>query len=264
MDGQTQKATHGRLTGKRAVVTGSAMGLGAAIARRFALEGAEVACVDINAVSNAELVRSIERDGGRAVSIIGDVSIADQVEQIGKACDRCLGGVDILVNNAGIIPARNTALDSTEEDWDRCLRVNLKSVFLMSRMAVPRLISAGGGSIVNLSSITGLVGLPIRPAYSASKGAIASLTRQMAVDFGPQNVRVNALCPSFVITDLNREMFDRMKEEKLPWERMIARHPLRRLGEPEDVAYAALYLASDESRWVTGISLPVDGGYTAE
>jgi NAD(P)-dependent dehydrogenase (short-subunit alcohol dehydrogenase family) len=130
-------------------------------------------------------------------------------------------------------------------------------------MVISRMFRQGGGSIINMSSITGLVGLPVRPAYSASKGAISSLTRQMAVDFGPRNIRVNAINPSFVITDINREMFDRMKEYREPWERMIEQHPLGRLGQPEDVAYATVYLASDESRWVTGICMPVDGGYTA-
>jgi NAD(P)-dependent dehydrogenase (short-subunit alcohol dehydrogenase family) len=117
--------------------------------------------------------------------------------------------------------------------------------------------------VINMSSITGLVGLPVRPAYSASKGAVAILTKQMAEDFGPKGIRVNAINPSFVITHINRAMFDKMKAEGAPWERMLEMHPLRRLGEPLDVANAALFLASDEARWITGVTLPVDGGYTA-
>jgi NAD(P)-dependent dehydrogenase (short-subunit alcohol dehydrogenase family) len=134
----------------------------------------------------------------------------------------------------------------------------------MSRLAISRMIhQRRGGSIINISSIAGLVGLPVRPAYCASKGAISLLTKQMAVDFGKHGIRVNAIHPSFVITDINRAMFEQMRAEKAPWEKMIEQHPLGGLGQSADVAMAAVYLASHESRWITGISLPVDGGYTA-
>jgi NAD(P)-dependent dehydrogenase (short-subunit alcohol dehydrogenase family) len=239
------------------------MGLGEAIARTFAREGASVVCVDIKPEQNQVVVNSIGATGGVAFSVIGDAASSADVERIGRETEQHLGGIDILVNNAGVIPSRETVLNTKEEDWDTSLRVNVKSVFLMSRMAIPRMIKQGAGSIINMSSITGLVGLPVRPAYGASKGAVSLLTKQMAVDFGQQNIRVNAINPSFVVTDINRAMFDEMKAQKTPWEKMIEQHPLGRLGEPEDVAYAAVYLASDESRWVTGICLPVDGGYTA-
>lgn len=254
---------HGRLAGKRAVVTGAAMGLGEAIASSFAREGAHVVCVDRDAESNAATVSAIREGGGTAHAVVGDVGVAADVERMGQEIDALLGGIDVLVNNAGVIPSRETVIDTTVEDWDETLRVNVGGVFLMSRMAIPRLIRAGGGAIVNMSSITGLVGLPVRPAYSASKGAVAILTRQMAVDFGKHGIRVNAINPSFVITNINRELFERMKAEGPPWEEMLAQHPLGCLGEPDDVAHAAVYLASDESRWVTGVLLPVDGGYTA-
>jgi NAD(P)-dependent dehydrogenase (short-subunit alcohol dehydrogenase family) len=239
------------------------MGLGECIASMFAREGAVVVCVDIKSDRNKEVAQRIRATGGRAFSVVGDVSDASDVELIGRQIDQLLGRIDVLVNNAGIIPSRETVVDTTEEDWDRSLQVNVKSVFLVSRMAIARMFKHGGGSIINMSSIAGLVGLPVRPAYCASKAAVASLSRQMAVDFGPHNIRVNAINPSFVITEINRTMFERMKEEKAPWEKMLEQHPLHSLGEPEDVAYAAVYLASDESRWVTGICLPVDGGYTA-
>jgi NAD(P)-dependent dehydrogenase (short-subunit alcohol dehydrogenase family) len=154
-------------------------------------------------------------------------------------------------------------LDTTEADWDETMRVNVKGVFLMSKAVLPAMIARGSGTIVNLSSITGLVGLPVRPAYSASKGAVAILTKQLAVDFGRHGVRVNALSPSFVITSINRQLFERMQAEGEPWERLLDQHLLRRLGEPRDVANAALFLASDEAGWITGVTLPVDGGYTA-
>lgn len=238
------------------------MGLGEAIARMFAHESATVICVDLNSERNEIVVQSIVASGGKAVSLIGDVATASDVERVGHEIDRHVSHIDILVNNAGVISSRETVVDLAEANWDESLRVNVKSVFLMSRMVVPRMLKHGG-SIINMSSITGVVGLPVRPAYSASKAAVASLARQMAVDFGGYNIRVNAIAPSFVITDINRAMFRKMQEEKIPWEKVLEQHPLGKLGEPDDVAYAAVYLASDESRWVTGINLPVDGGYTA-
>ena len=259
----TGELRSGRLAGKRALVTGAAAGLGKAIAHRFAEEGARVVVVDIQEQASHQVVESIRQQGGEAHAVVGDVGSSSQVERIVSATHSLLEGIDILVNNAGIIPSRETVLDTREEDWDKTLRVNAKGVFLMSRSVIPGMIRQGGGAIVNMSSVAGLVGLPIRSAYGASKGAVSILTRQMAVDFGKHNVRVNAINPSFVITDLNREMFRRLKEDAAAWTEMIQQHPLGRLGEPGDVADAAVYLASDEARWVTGVLLPVDGGFTA-
>ncbi len=259
----TGELRSGRLAGKRALVTGAAAGLGKAIAHRFAEEGARVVVVDIQEQASHQVVESIRQQGGEAHAVVGDVGSSSQVERIVSATHSLLEGIDILVNNAGVIPSRETVVDTREEDWDKTLRVNAKGVFLMSRSVIPGMIRQGGGAIVNMSSVAGLVGLPIRPAYGASKGAVSILTRQMAVDFGKYNVRVNAINPSFVITDLNREMFRRLKEDAAAWTEMIQQHPLGRLGEPGDVADAAVYLASDEARWVTGVLLPVDGGFTA-
>jgi NAD(P)-dependent dehydrogenase (short-subunit alcohol dehydrogenase family) len=252
-----------RLAGKVAIVTGAAMGLGEAIARRFAEEGARVACVDIRPEPTDVVVDAIRADGGEALSLEGSVADAADTQRVVAITRERFARIDILVNNAGILPSRETVLDTTEADWDDTMRVNVKGVFLMSRAVVPTMIGQGAGAIVNLSSITGVVGLPIRPAYSASKGAVAILTKQMAVDFGRHGIRVNALSPSFVITSINRAMFDRMRAEGAPWERLLDQHLLRRLGDPRDVADAALFLASDEARWITGVVLPVDGGYTA-
>ena len=252
-----------RLSGKIAVVTGSAMGLGEAIARGFARQGAKVACIDLQPAPNEALVADIKSGGGDAISLIGDVARAADTERLAKAVTGHYGRIDILVNNAGVLPSRETVLHTSEADWDETMRVNVKGVFLMSKAVIPEMIKAGGGAIVNMSSSTGLVGLPVRPAYSASKGAVAILTKQMAVDFGGDNIRVNALSPSFVITAINKPMFDKMKEEGEPWERLLDMHPLRHLGQPEDVAHAAIFLASDEASWITGVILPVDGGYTA-
>ena len=253
-----------RLESKRAVVTGAAMGLGEAIAHTFSQEGADVVCVDVKAGPNEETVEAIQAVGGTAHSVIGDVGNATDSTRVVEEALGHLGGIDILVNNAGVIPSRETVVDTTEGDWDETLRVNAKGTFLMSKAVLPHMIDNHAGSIINMSSITGLVGLPVRPAYCASKGAVAILTRQMAVDFGKDNIRVNAINPSFVITNINRAMFDNLKADEKGWQKMIDHHPLGRLGEPNDVAYAAVYLASDEARWITGVLLPVDGGYTAQ
>ena len=253
----------GRLKNKCAIVTGAAMGLGEGIARRFAQEGARVVCVDIKNEPNEAVVNSIRQEGGEAHGLIGDIANATDVKRLVKEAQSLLGGIDILVNNAGVIPSRETVVNTSEADWDETIRVNVKGVFLMCQSVISHMVDRGGGSVINMSSITGLVGLPVRPAYCASKGAVSILTRQMAVDFGKDRIRVNAINPSFVITDINRAMFDKMKAEKKPWEDILALHPLGRLGEPSDVAHAAVYLASDESQWVTGVLLPVDGGYTA-
>jgi NAD(P)-dependent dehydrogenase (short-subunit alcohol dehydrogenase family) len=259
----TGAAGRGRLSGKAALVTGAAMGLGEAIARRFAAEGARVACVDVRREPAEAVAEAIRAGGGDAFVEVADVGRAADAAAVVAAVEARLGRIDVLVNNAGVIPSRETLVDTAEADWDETLRVNLKGVFLMSRAALPGMVRRGGGALVNLSSITGMVGLPVRPAYSASKGGVAILTRQMAVDYGRHGIRVNAVAPSFVITSINRAMFDRMRAEGAAWERLLDEHPLRFLGEPADVASAVLFLASDEARWITGVVLPVDGGYTA-
>ena len=257
------RAPHLRLSGKVAIVTGTAMGLGEAIARRFGEEGARIVCVDVRPGPNDAVVDLIRAEGGEALSVEANVAVAADTARVAEITLDRYGRIDILVNNAGILPSRETVLETTEADWDETMRVNVKGAFLMSRAVLPTMIAQGSGAILNLSSITGLVGLPIRPAYSASKGAVAILTKQMAVDFGRHGVRVNAISPSFVITNINRAMFERMQADGAPWERLLDQHLLRRLGEPRDVADAALFLASDEARWITGVVLPVDGGYTA-
>ena len=263
---ETENMSGTRLKGKRALVTGAARGLGQAIARRFVLEGGRVVCLDIRAQLNescVESIRSLGPEDAEVQAVSGDVGDSGQVERMVEESESLLGGIDVLVNNAGVIPSRKSVVETPEADWDETFRVNAKGVFLMSQAVIPRMIEQGGGSIINMSSIGGLVGLPVRMSYCATKGAVSLLTRQMAVDFGKDNVRVNAINPSYIVTDLTREMLDRLKADPPTWQRFMDQHPLGRLGEPEDVAQAAVFLASDESKWVTGVLLPVDGGYTA-
>jgi NAD(P)-dependent dehydrogenase (short-subunit alcohol dehydrogenase family) len=172
------------------------------------------------------------------------------------------GQLDVLVNNAGIMASRTNVVDSTEEDFERTLAGNLTSVFRMCKYAMPELLRSRG-NIINIASMAGLKGSPARAAYGASKGGVVILTKGMALDYAPQGVRVNAICPAFVETELNRDFLAELRRTG-EIAALVGRHPLGFLGEPDDVAYAAVYLASDEARWITGLALPVDGGMSAE
>ena len=254
-----------RLKDKAALVTGAGSGIGRAAAALFASEGARVACADLSHASAEETVAEIERIGGRAVALSGDVSVAEDVAGMVDGAVDALGQLDIVVNSAGVT-ARNALPPGSDPDdvWDRVIEVNLRGTYLVSRCAVVHMQRGGGGSIVNLASTMGMVGYPpglggaLNP-YPPSKGGVIQLTRNMAVDLARDGIRVNCLCPGFVETDLTKSLTD----DPPTLEMLESRHPLGRLGRPEEVAYAALYLASDESSYVTGAALTVDGGYTA-
>ena len=255
-----------RLNDKTALVTGAGSGIGRAAAMLFASEGAGVACADLSHASAEDAAAEIERLGGRAVALSGDVSVAaDAAGMVDGAVD-ALGRLDIVVNSAGVT-ARNALPPGSDPDdvWDRVIEVNLKGTYLVSRCAVAHMRRGGGGSIVNLASTMGMVGYPpglggaLNP-YPPSKGGVIQLTRNMAVDLARDNVRVNCLCPGFVETDLTKSL----TADPPTREMLESRHPLGRLGRPEEVANAALYLASDEASYVTGAALTVDGGYTAQ
>lgn len=248
-----------RLAGKVALITGGASGIGRATALLFAHEGAAVSVVDVDEAGGRAVVQEIIEAGGRAIFVRCDVTQAADCQRAVQQTVEKLGSLDILFNNAGII-RRATVLETTEEEWDRVMAVNVKSVFLLSKYAIPIMAQAGGGVIINTASGWGLVGGRKAAAYCASKGAVVNLTRAMALDHGEQNIRVNCICPGDTDTPMLRDEAQQLGE---PYEKFLAeaaRRPLQRIGRVEDIAQAALYLASDASSFVTGTVLVVDGG----
>ncbi len=250
-----------RLAGKVALVTGGAVGIGRAIAEAFLREGARVAIGDVDR-QRGEQTRQELSALGPIRFIQGDVSRAEEARQMVEETVVAFGRLDVLVNNAGVTH-RGTVVDTEEADWDRVVAVNLKGIYLCSKYAIPHMIRAGGGSIINIGSIASVIGLQENAAYNASKGGVLALTRNMAVDYAVHGIRVNALCPAMILTPM-LEQFIRIQPDPEAYVRRVEQAiPLGRIGRPEDVAPAAVFLASDESRFVTGSALMVDGGYTA-
>lgn len=249
-------AGNGKLKGKVAIVTGASRGIGRAIAKKLAEEGARVV-VNYNSSSKEaeDLQREITESGGEALLFKADVSISRDVQSMVEATIAKFGRVDILVNNAGII-FRKRILESTEEEWDRTLDVNLKSVYLCSKAVAPIMIGQKRGKIVNISSISGVNSPPSAvevPDYTASKAGVIGLTRALAVDLAP-TINVNVVCPGAIETDMLAQMSEQARSGRM------AETPLKRFGRPEEIAAAVLYLASDDSDFVTGETLVVSGG----
>ncbi len=249
----------GSLTGKRALIAGGASGIGRATALLFAREGAAISVVDLDEVGGRAVGKEIDHEGSRAIFVPCDVTQAGDCQRAVKQTVRDLGGLDVLVNSAGIIRRANV-LETTEAEWDQVMAVNVKSVFLLSKYAIPVLAEAGGGVIINVASGWGLVGGPRAAAYCASKGAVVQLTKSMALDHGRQNIRVNCICPGDTDTPMLRDEARQLGEPMEQFLADAAERPLGRVGRPEDIAEAALYLASDASSFVTGTALVVDGG----
>ncbi|MBF8286310.1 MAG: short-chain dehydrogenase/reductase [Dehalococcoidia bacterium] len=248
----------GRLEGKTAFVTGSASGIGRAIATVFAREGACVTVADVNEEGGNETVRLIAAEGSTAKFIRTDVTSEDNVREAIETTAGVSGRLDVLVNNAGIVHMAGV-IDTKVEDWERVLNTNLRGMFFTSKHAIPYMQKQGGGAIVNIASIGSLVGILAHAAYNASKGGVVALSRQMAVDYGPNNIRINCVCPTATDTPLIRNA----GAGRRALQSIADGHPLRRIAQPEDIAWAVLFLASDEARCITGAVLPVDAGWTA-
>ena len=249
-----------RLQDKVAFISGAGGGMGRLAAEIFAREGARIVALDITDDGLRETAESVRGDGGEIVTVTGNVALAGDVQRAIDEGVAAFGRLDVLYNNAGIFPDEDQAIvDFDEEVFQRVLDVNLKGVALCCKYGIPRLVEAGGGSVINVASFVALMGCTVpQDAYTASKGAVLSLTRSLAVQYGPRGVRANAICPGPILTPMLESLFP-SEEERL---KRLNRIPLGRFGRAEDVVYAALYLASDESSWTTGTTFVVDGGIT--
>ena len=251
----------GRLENKVATITGAASGMGRATAALFAREGAAVLLADVDEHGGAVAAAQIAAEGGRAAFLRADVSRSEDVRRMVETALERFGALDVLFNNAGIAGESGRLADQSEENWGRVLAINLTGVYHGMRHAIPVMLERGGGSIISTASVAGMVGWVGAAAYSASKAAVINLTRTAAIEYARWNIRVNCICPGVIQTPLLDGSHGGSIEAKR--DRLLRMQPMPRLGTPEDVARLALFLASDESAFVTGAAMVVDGGYTA-
>ena len=251
-----------RLDGKIAIITGASAGIGKASATLFAKEGAALGLIDINDIDGEVVAKQIEAEGGKARYIHADVSSADELEIAIDAFAKEFGGIDVLYNNAGGATPRDAhLLDMPLGEFDHAIGLNLFGPFVACRFAIPYMHERGGGSIINTASIRSMIGTSGADGYTAAKGGVVTLTRALALQCAPKRIRVNAIAPGAVVTERVRALMEQGNDSG-PDEKMVKRHLLG-LGKPEDVAPVALFFASDDSRWITGQILPVDGGASA-
>ena len=248
-----------RLQDKVAIITGGGSGMGRTASQMFAAEGAKVVVAEFDTRSGEETVGLVTDAGGQATFVQADVSVEDDARRMVEAAASVYGRVDVLYNNAGVMPeADHSVIDTDVDTWDKVMAVNLRGVFLGCKHAIPRMLEQGSGSIINISSFVALLGCSVpQDAYTASKGAVLSLTRSLAVQFGPQGVRSNAICPGPIETPL---LMDWLLKDEAAKQLRLARNPTGRFGKPEEIVNLAIYLASDESRWTNGAAMVVDGG----
>jgi NAD(P)-dependent dehydrogenase (short-subunit alcohol dehydrogenase family) len=248
-----------RLTDKVAIITGAGSGMGRVAAQMFAAEGAKVVVAEFDEAAGEETVSMVTGAGGVATFVQADVSREDDARRMVETAVSAHGRLDVLYNNAGIMPeADHSVVDTDVDTWDRVMAVNLRGVFLGCKFAIPRMLEQGAGSVINTSSFVALLGCSVpQDAYTASKGAVLSLTRSLAVQFGPQGVRSNAICPGPIETPL---LMDWLLKDEAAKKLRLARNPTGRFGKPEEIVNLAIYLASDESRWTNGAAMVVDGG----
>src|SRR5579862_3641646 len=248
-----------RLKNKTAIVTGAGSGIGRACAIALAREGTRVVLVGRRKERLEETASAI---GKSAFVLAADVSKNNEIARVVEFTMAHFGRLDVLLNNAGVLHI-GTAEQITEEQWDETFNINVRGLWLLSRAVLPAMRKAGGGSIINMASVLGINGARNRASYAPSKGAVVLLTKCMAIDHGHEHIRVNAICPSFVETELTAAVISKAPDPAAVRSERIAVHPIGRLGQPEDLAGLAVYLASDESSWATGAAFPVDGGYLA-
>ena len=252
-----------RLKGKVALVTGGAMGIGNAACTLMARKGAKVAIADLDKDKGTALAEAIRDEGGEAIFWPLDVSNETEVNAVFADVAVRYGPVTVLVNNAGIGGANKPTHELTLEEWEQVQRVNVGGVFLCTKYAIPQMKSAGGGSIINMSSIYGLVGAPDVPPYHASKGAVTLMTKTDALIYAADKIRVNSIHPGYIWTPMVENHLKTMPDPAAAKKQLAQAHPLGHMGEPDDIAWGCVYLASDESRFITGSELVIDGGYTA-
>jgi NAD(P)-dependent dehydrogenase (short-subunit alcohol dehydrogenase family) len=253
----------GRVEGKVAVVTGGALGLGKATCQVLAKEGATIAVTDIRTEEGQQLAQEMESSNGAARFWKLDTSNEEQVRKVFTEVRNTFGKIDVLVNNAGISGANKPTHELTLEEWERVMAVNVQGVFLCTKHVIPYMQEAGGGSIINLSSIYGLVGAPDSPPYHASKGAVRLMSKTDAMLYVKDKIRVNSVHPGFIWTPMVENFLREQGSLEEGRRQLDSLHPIGYVGEPDDIAYGILYLASDEAQFVTGSELVIDGGYTA-
>jgi NAD(P)-dependent dehydrogenase (short-subunit alcohol dehydrogenase family) len=252
-----------RLAGKVAIVTGVGAGIGEAIAVRFAEEGARLVLNDIHEASGRRTLECVQARGGEAMLVTADVSSEDGARAIANGAVAAFRGADILVNNAADFTQKSVEM-ADPADWQKVLGVNVIGTALVSKHAIPLMKARGGGSIVNIASMSGLIAQPDFATYNTSKGAVLTMTKCMALDLAPYKIRANSICPGCILTSASHREIERLGLTFEQWRDMVApKHMLNRLGEPREVANAALFLASEEASFITATQLLVDGGYTA-